>query len=343
MDTFAGFSQFPTHHCITGAMRRLYEAQGCPVSEDLLLGLGAGVGFIYWHMKGMLPFMGGRANVGRPGEEGLEQSAACRTGVQVSTASTGSSKKAAQELLSHLTARESVMLMVDMGYLPYFDFPEEYHFGGHAVVTAGFDVVTNDVLLADRESTFFPVSWDILARARASKYKPFPPQHKYFQFDCSTFQPPAADEVMLAIQQVVTGMLQPPISNLGVRGIHKAAEIIPNWVTILDDVEEVMKACFNAFIFIDATGGTGGGIFRYMYGRFLHEAAALTGKAPFCTIGDSFQQIGDRWQDVAALLKEASSSAENALLLAEIGQRLHTVAAQEETAWEALRSVVSAE
>ena len=28
-------------------------------------------------------------------------------------------------------------------------------------------------------------------------------------------------------------------------------------------------ACFNGFIFIDATGGSGGGIFRYMYGRYF--------------------------------------------------------------------------
>lgn len=312
MDTFVGFSQYPTHHCITGAMRRLYEAKSCPVSEDLLLGLGAGVGFIYWHMKGTLPFMGGRANVGRPDEEGMVQSAARRTGVAVTAASTGSAKKATQELLARLTAGDPVMLMVDMGYLPYYNFPEEYHFGGHAVVTAGFDAISNDVLLADRAQTFFPVSWDTLAQARASKYKPFPPQHKYFHFDCSSFQLPTADEVILAIRQVVTGMLQPPISNLGVRGIHKAADIIPNWPTLLEDEEEVMKACFNAFIFIDAIGGTGGGIFRYRYGRFLHEAAVLTGKASLRAIGDSFQQIGERWQEVAALLNEASSTADNA-------------------------------
>ena len=34
------------------------------------------MGFIYWHMKGMPPFLGGRANTGRPGEEGLEKAVA---------------------------------------------------------------------------------------------------------------------------------------------------------------------------------------------------------------------------------------------------------------------------
>jgi hypothetical protein len=64
-------------------MRHIYEFNGYPVSEDLLLGLGAGVVFIYWHMKGMAPFLGGRANTGRPREEGMEKTAGRRTGVYV--------------------------------------------------------------------------------------------------------------------------------------------------------------------------------------------------------------------------------------------------------------------
>jgi hypothetical protein len=59
-----GFQPLKTHHCVTGSMRNIYEFYGYPISEDLLLGLGAGVGFVYWHMKGNLPFYGGRAKRG---------------------------------------------------------------------------------------------------------------------------------------------------------------------------------------------------------------------------------------------------------------------------------------
>lgn len=89
-----GFKPLKTHHCVTGSMRHVYEFGGYPIREDLLLGLGAGVGFIYWHMKGMPPFLGGRANVGRPGEEGLEKTAARRTGVAVECLQTSSAAKA---------------------------------------------------------------------------------------------------------------------------------------------------------------------------------------------------------------------------------------------------------
>ena len=70
--SFNGFQSLETHHCITGSMRHIYDFYDHSVSEEMLLGIGAGVGFIYWHQKGMAPMIGGRANAGRPGEEGLE-------------------------------------------------------------------------------------------------------------------------------------------------------------------------------------------------------------------------------------------------------------------------------
>ena len=57
--------------------------------------------------------------------------------------------------------------------------------------------------------------------------------------------------------------------------------------------EKARWACFNAFIFIDATGGTGGGIFRYMYSRFLKEAAEICDNNRLADIGDDLQLIGD--------------------------------------------------
>jgi hypothetical protein len=70
--TIPAFKPLITHHCITGSLRHMYEFHHYPISEDLLLGVGAGLGFIYWHMKGIPPLFGGRANFERPGEQGLE-------------------------------------------------------------------------------------------------------------------------------------------------------------------------------------------------------------------------------------------------------------------------------
>jgi len=39
-----GFKSLETHHCITGSMRHVYIYNDHDISEDMLLGVGAGVG-----------------------------------------------------------------------------------------------------------------------------------------------------------------------------------------------------------------------------------------------------------------------------------------------------------
>jgi len=89
-----GFRSLAAHHCSTGSLRQIYEFNDYPISEELLLGLGSGLGFIYWHMKGSEPFYGGRANVGRSNEEELEKTAGRRTGVRAKSFVTSSARKA---------------------------------------------------------------------------------------------------------------------------------------------------------------------------------------------------------------------------------------------------------
>ena len=339
LQPLAGFRSLTTHHCFTGSMRHIYEFHDHPISEDILLGLGAGVGFIYWHVKGTVPFYGGRINVGRPWEEGLAKTAGRRTGVRVESYQTGSARKAEKALLDMLEAGEPVMIHVDMGFLPYFHFPTEYHFGRHIVVVAGYDPQTRRVLVADRDEELHPVSLEDLTRARGSKFKPFPPRHTWYTFDFSGKRPPEPEEIRQAIREVVTGMLEPPITNLGVKGIRKAAKRTLKWPEIMDE-EPLRFACFNVFIMIDAEGGSGGGLFRYMYGRFLREAAVITGDEQMVAVADEFQRIGDRWQVVAETFKRASEADAPVPLLSECVAPLNILADLEEAAWSRLRELV---
>jgi hypothetical protein len=332
-----GFHSLETHHCVTGSMRHIYEFHEYPISEDLLLGLGAGLGFIYWHMKGQPPFIGGRANTGRPGEEGLERTSARRTGVQAEVYHTNSASKAEKALLTLLDAGEPVMVQLDMGFLPYFDFPSEYHFGGHVVVVAGY--ADGYVLIADRDKALHIVSLDDLSKARGSQFKPFPPQNAWYTFDFKEKRAPLKFEVLEAIREVTKGMLEPPISNLGVKGIRTAATRIVQWPKAMTD-EQIKWACFNTYIFIDATGGTGGGIFRYMYGRFLAEAAEITGKTGLDEVGQTLITIGDAWQSVAQGCLAASKADKPERYLPEISQQMKTIAQREQDVWEQLRSMV---
>jgi hypothetical protein len=337
---FAEFEAFPTHHCVTGSLRHVYEHHGHAVSEEMLLGLGRGLGFVYFHIGDMDPFYGGRANVARPGEEGLEITAGRRTGVGVEAHTTSSARKAQQELRGLLEAGEPVLVYLDMGYLPYFDLPEGYHFGAHVVVAAGYDPGSGRVLVADRDPQLHPVDWETLEMARGSIHKPFPPQHKWLTFDFAGARPPTPDEVREAIGEVCRGMLEPPIANLGVKGIRKARVETLRWPKVLDP-PALRRTCANVAMFIDHRGGTGGGIFRYMYARFLEEAAAITGEGRLREVAPEVRAIGDRWEVVAAAMARAGAAEAPASLLEEATRPLGEIADAEERFWSRLDTLVA--
>ncbi|MGD0706854.1 MAG: BtrH N-terminal domain-containing protein [Anaerolineaceae bacterium] len=336
LQPFPGFKHFTTHHCVTGSLRHIYEFHDHPISEEMLLGLGSGVGFIYWHPKNSAPFLGGRANAGRPGEEGMEKAAGRCTGVQIELHHTSSAAKAEKTLLELLDGKQPVMLALDMGFLPYFDFQgQEYHFGGHVVVVCCLDIPNRQVLIADRDKPLHVVSLESLAKARGSQYQPFPPHNAWYTFDFSQKRAPQSVEVWQAIRQCAQGMLEPPIANLGIRGIYKAAQCIVEWPKLMDETA-LRLACFNAAIMIDARGGTGGGLFRTMYGHFLDEAVEITGEPKLREVAKQFLAVGECWDEVAGLLDRCYQAEKPQELLIEASQRLPEIAAIEEPAWREL-------
>ena len=336
-----GFATYPTHHCVTGSLKHVYDYHGFPVSEELLLGLGRGIGFVYFHIKGTDPFYGGRANVARPGEEGLEKSAGRRTGVAVQSHATSSARTAQAALRALLEAGEPVLVYLDMGFLPYLELPEGYHFGGHVVVVAGYDPGTGQVLVADRDKELHPVGWQALEQARGSQYKPFPPRHTWYTFGFTGARQPTPAEVRESIGEVCRGMLAPPIANLGVKGIRKAMRETAKWPQVLD-AAALRRTCLNVAMFIDHRGGTGGGIFRYMYARFLGEAASITGESRLAGMVAELTAIGDRWEQVAAAFENAAVADNPADLLQSATEPMREIADREQDFWERLGALVAA-
>ena len=239
-----------------------------------------------------------------------------------------------------LDAGKPVMLQVDMGYLPYLNLPQDFHFGYHVIVAAGYNPVSRQVLVADRDKDLHVISLEELELARGSKFKPFPPQHAWWTYDFNAAHPPKPEDILMAIREVSAGMLDPPVSNFGVKGIRKTANRVLKWPEFMEN-DELRRTCFNTFIFIDAMGGTGGGIFRYMYSRFLEEAAALTGEGRLEEIGGTMREIGDHWQEVAGIFKQsAAKDVEPKEILPETTTLLLEIADQEERIWELLLTIV---
>lgn len=328
----AGFDHFETHHCVTGSLLDIYRFHGLDISEEMLLGLGEGVGYIYWHQKGQLPFVGGRAAP----KPSLEVIAGRRTAVVVQEHTTSSSAKAERELLVMLRSGKPVMLQVDMGYLPYFDFQgEEYHFGGHMVVVCGYDPASKQVLIADRDLEVHPVALADLAKARASQHKPFPPKNRWLTFDFSNSRQPSAAEIAIAIHQQAERMVHPPIKNLGVAGIRTTARRLQEWDQLMNE-KELRWTLFNNYIFISPVGGSGGGAFRYMFSRFLLEAAQSCQDKRLAASARDFAIIADRWEQLGEWCKQTAEAPALPEDFSVPSAMLEEIASLEGQAWERL-------
>lgn len=298
------------YHCQSNSLSKIFHHYGHHLSEDMILGLGAGMGFIYWKMKigdKDFVFIGGRAN-----NKDFFHDLAERTGTKIELITTSGGKKAEAVLLQKMANKEPVMLFGDMGYLPWFDLPKDYHFGGHTFVVCGYD--GKDTLLASdidqkasglKKGFYSRITLAQLHNVRNSVHKPFPPKNGSLVFDFSHFHYPRAEDIYSSIRQTVESQLNPPIKNLGVKGIRYAAQELMKWPEMFNDYDLRMNL-FTLYIFIEI-GGTGGGCFRYMYSRFLKEASDITGNNMLHEASEKMYKSGELFSEIGNLFKEAET------------------------------------
>lgn len=347
MDAIKPFNSCPAldgYHCVTSSLRKIYCHNQHPLSEDMLLGLGAGMGFIYWQMKigqAKVVFVGGRAN-----NKDFFADLGRRTGVHIKTISTSSAPKARSSLLEKLARKEPVMLFGDMGMLPWFDLPADYHFGGHAFVVCGYDgreaVLASDLdqrAAGLKRGFYSPVTLDQLGRARSSPFKPFPPKNTCLEFDFTDYQDPNPDDIRSAIAQAVESQLAPPIKNFGVKGIKHTAREILKWPGTFND-KELRMNLFTLYIFIEI-GGTGGGCFRYMYSRFLKEAMSIAGNKALGEVSARFNESGKKFTEIGLMFKGAETMDNIEASIRAASVKFEEIAAIEEAAYMSLKDYSS--
>jgi len=263
-----GFNQFGGKHCQTTALKSALDYHGLHLSEEMLFGLGGGVGFIYWYMKSMpAPFVGTR--YGKVEEFLLN---ICkRIGAEASIFQTASIEKGHDELKKFLRQGEPAYVFVDMPYLPYLALPEVAHFGGHAVVVYGLDEEENKVYISDRGNGPVTASIEELKKARSSKFPPFPAKNKLLKIKYPS--------KIANLEKGIKDAIQDCLSKF--KGMN------------------LLGALFNAYIYIEI-GGTGGSAFRTMYARFLKESSPILNKPALNEVVEIFENSGRGWKEIAA-------------------------------------------
>jgi len=291
-------------HCQTTALKGILDYSGYPLSEEMLLGLGGGIGFIYWYIKFMsAPFVGGRN--AKP--EDFTLNICKRIGARASLLQTASKSKAYEELKDVLRMGKPAYLFVDMVYFPYFALPENSHFGAHTIAVFGIDEINNRVYVADRGKKAMTVTIEELEKARNSKFPPYPPKNKLLKIQYPIEPKSLEKGIIESIKDSCDTMVRPPIKNLGLLGMQKWANLVIEWPKQFQGIN-LLECLFNTFVYIEI-GGTGGSAFRPMYAQFLRESAKVIHKPALLEVAELFEASGERWSRIAkAALPDSWSS-----------------------------------
>jgi hypothetical protein len=165
-----------------------------------------------------------------------------------------------------------------------------------------------------------------LEQARSSTFKPFPPENKWFTFSFPAQLTPIEDTVRSAVTKSAKSMLYTPIKNLGVRGIDYFASEIVKWPKLFPPENEPFRQLYEMSYIMMEEDGTGGGLFRYLYSRFLKEASELLNNNELANLSFRYHRIGQKWTIIAKLIRETPENTSN---VNEAGKVLQEVAEEE--------------
>ncbi|MFF3926440.1 BtrH N-terminal domain-containing protein [Paenibacillus lactis] len=319
-----GFVPYPGEHCETTAMGNLMQFAGVQLSEPMLFGLGQGLGFIYWDSKGMdFPFIGGRVKVDQ-----LTANLADMLGLTVNVQETSSVDKAWRNVRSCIERGIPVGLKLDSYYLDYFT--SKVHFAGHYAVLYGMDDEYAYMADTGQQGSLVKTRLTSLAEARNAK-GPMSSRNRSFTLEPIDALPPLAPALRESLTKNAQDYLNPPIRNIGNKGILKMSKEILKWPSRSSHFEHDL--CLTALLM--ERGGTGGALFRNLYRDYLKECADQLADPRIEQAYLLFTEIAPMWVNVSALIDQAGRTGSHQELQ-QASKLLLEIADKERTAMELL-------
>jgi Butirosin biosynthesis protein H, N-terminal/Domain of unknown function (DUF4872) len=313
-----GYRHLPGNHCGSTALRNLLAFHGAEISEDMALGLGAGISFYYVALDGTSPSRFTNGRVGRLEEQFVEL-----TGAPIRLETFDSPEASWEAARAVVDGGRPAILLTDLYYLDHYG--NSAHFPGHAVVLAGYDAelaYLSDTSFEDLQVTRL----ESLARARHGNHPLFPLDGHMFTV------PPGAElggiheAASRAIERNARQMIDPPLGEYeGLPALRRFADEVGGWPEQLEDWRWCARFCYQVI----ERRGTGGGNFRLMYSRFLAEAGyPESGLAA---------EAAARWSALArSLLAPSESEPPDPRLWSQVRREAAAVLDAEERLWTAL-------
>lgn len=321
------FKPFEGQHCETTATGTLLRQIGIDLSEPMLFGLGEGLGFIFWNMKTMsFPFIGGRVK-----PDVLTENIAKNLSLELIVKVTSSTQKAWDNVKTILDKGQVVGLKLDCFHLEYFTRP--IHFAGHYVAIYGYDNKNAFLVDTKQQGGKVQTSLKSLALARAEK-GPMSSKNLYYTLRKIDKKFDLKDVILTAIRNNATEHINPPITNIGYKGILKTSTEVIKWFKTSKDIENDFKT--SAMLMEKA--GTGGALFRNLYRDFLAESYELLKLEKLKVGHEAFIEIAELWSSVSGLFEKVSQT-NDIQYIKRVSEMLITISDKEKKTMELLTAI----
>ncbi|SEB36986.1 Butirosin biosynthesis protein H, N-terminal [Tenacibaculum sp. MAR_2009_124] len=323
------FQPFIGEHCETTTTGSLLKHIGIHLSEPMLFGIGQGLGYIYWNMKMMdFPFIGGRIK-----PDLLTQNICQNLNLTLEVKETLSTRKAWSTVKDSLDKGIPVGLKLDCYHLEYF--ASKIHFAGHYASIYGYDELYAYLNDTNQQGRNAVTSLKSLALARNEKG---PMSSKNLSYTISKTVDIASLKKVIpkAIHNNASDFLNPPIKNIGYKGIAKTSLEVKKWFQSSTSIKKDFQLCASLM----EGGGTGGSLFRNLYKNFLKESANVLDSSELLEASESYSKIASMWKRVSDLLHLIGDT-ENIIYIEEVSNILLELSAKEEQTMKSLQKITA--
>ena len=318
---------FDGQHCETTASGTLLLQLDIELSEPMLFGLGEGLGFIFWNMKEMnFPFIGGRVK-----PDMLTENIAKNLNLKLTVTETSSQQKAWNNVKQLIDNGQVVGLKLDCYHLEYFSKP--FHFAGHYAALYGYDNHSAFLVDTKQQGGRVKTSLKSLASARAER-GPMASKNLYYTLRKTNKKFDLKTAIGIAIKNNAKEYLNPPITNIGYKGILKTSTEIIKWFKQSNDIENDFKT--TAMLMEKA--GTGGALFRNFYRDFLKESYELRKQSKLKSGYEAFVEIAKLWISVSTLFEKVSQT-KDVRYIYQASEILKTISTKEKNTMENLATI----
>ncbi len=295
----------PGEHCVSSALRDIYEFNGRKFNEEFIFGLDGNMGFNFGYMKDkqyQLLNIGGKRTLF---DGDIFEHTKVRYLVFDSKEFTD---KGWAEIQKFLNNDIPVLIQTDMFYLDYFENPQS-HFPGHACIIVGYSDEESLVYLIERKGK---VKRDEKGICRLSIDNLLNAIQNSRWFVC--LNQIDEEDIPSAIRNAISCLVEYYEEEIFKNGtfdkfikefVRHISEIVYNSDLTMRQKYKILRKQFLIISYSIEDVGTGGGLFRGMYSVFLKEVHDRYFKSSNIYVASKyFFQSSVLWTKIAVMLRE---------------------------------------